>query len=371
MKAFLYSLGRDHSSHVHCLAIVFQRVATPCRAGDRMLQKDSLADVSLSSLHAIPHLSRTLSADRVVASSTFYVGHQWHMWVIAGDTLVPLVATPVDAIYFGEKPARPCDQFSALLNLVAQRTLKRGHILRCFSGLAEDLQGLAASISKVDFFHRHRDESDSELSRFVQTEIEHMLAQARSMYDLVHELLAAHLSGGLLDTGMSPRPNKLPKSFADVTLKNDAVVPVEQIGSRYRVPVWLAECYYRHAFALQSLRAMRDAVMHSGRSVDFVFSCERGFAVHKASVPNVGFYSWPSGCEMETDLVPLRPLLVQIVLVVLAMMNDFADAIASHLRPTYDTVPGLYLYSRGPHYAAIRDAHIVVATGRWDRVPSG
>jgi hypothetical protein len=116
---------------------------------------------------------------------------------------------------------------------------------------------------------------------------------------------------------------------------------------------------------------MRDAVIHQGRSVEFVFSCERGFAVHRTAVENIGFYSWPSECEMETDLLPVRPLLVQIVLVVLAMMDDFADAIASHLRQREDAVPGLRLYSRGPHYAALKDSHSAVATGRWDRVPSG
>lgn len=335
-----------------------------------MLSGVSLTDVPLSRLQEIPHLSRSLPADHIVASSTFYVRQQWDMWVPAEDTLVKIAATPVDAMYFGEEPARPCDQLVAILNLVAQRTLRRGSILRCFNGLADDFQGLAASISKVDFFHRHRTESDCELSRFVQTEIEHMLTQARSMYDLVHELLAEHLSEDLLETHMSRRPNTLPDSFADVAFKDAAPAPAQQITSRYNIPAAFAECYCRHAPAMQSLKAMRDAVVHRGRSLEFVFSCERGFAVHRTAVQKIGFYSWPSGCEMGTDLLPVRPLLVRIVLVVLAMMDDFADAIASHLRQCEDAVPGLRLYSRGPHYAALKDSHSAVATGRWDRVPS-
>jgi hypothetical protein len=335
-----------------------------------MLSKVSLTDIPLSCLQAVPHLSRTLPAEHIVASSTFYVGKQWEIWMPVGDTLVPMPATPVDAMYFGEGPARPCDQLVAIFNLVAQRTLRRGGILSCFNGLADDFQGLAASISKVDFFHRHRTESDCELSRFVQTEIEHMLTRARSMYDLVNELLAEHLAKHLLDTDMQ-RPSQLPKSFAAVALKGTAIVPAQQIASRYNIPEVFAECYCRHAPEMQSLREMRDAVVHGGRSLQFVFSCERGFAVHRTAVQNIGFYTWPHGCETETDLLPLRPLLLRIVLVVLAMMDDFAVTIASHLRQREDAAPGLRLYSRGPHYAALKDSHSAVANGRWDREPSG
>ena len=336
-----------------------------------MLSRVSLTDIPLTCLQAIPHLSRTLPAEHIVASSTFYVRKQWEMWMPVGDTLVPMPATPVDAMYFGEEPARPCDQLVAILNLVAQRTLRRGGILSCFNGLADDFQGLAASISKVDFFHRHQTESGCELSRFVQTEIEHMLTQARSMYDLVHELLAEHLSRNLLETDMLRPLNKLPSSFADVALKGTAIGPAQQIASRYNIPDVFAECYCRHAPAMQSLRDLRDAVVHGGRSLEFVFSCEPGFAVHRTAVQNIDLYSWPRGCETETDLLPLRPLLLRIVLVVLAMTDDFAVTIASHLRQREDAAPGLRLYSRGPHYAALKDSHGAVANGRWDREPSG
>lgn len=336
-----------------------------------MLRKDSLSEVRLSSLQALPYISSTLPEGYAVASSTFYAGQQWATWLIAGDTFVPIAASPVDAIYFGDEPARPCDQFVALLNLVAQRSLRAGLIHRCFCGLIEDYQGLAASMSKVAFFHRHRKDTPSELARFVQSEVEHMLTRVRSMYDLVNELLAAHLSQDLLDTRIPRPPSTLPKSFADVALKNTAVIPSQQIAAKYNIPPALAECYYRHAAALQSLKRARDEVIHRGRSVEYVFSCDRGFAVQPTAVPQDGFYSWPSGCATDAGLVPLRPLLAQIVVFVSQMMDDFAEALASCLKRTDDAVPGFRLYSRGPHYAAFTGLRCVVETGAWDEPLGG
>lgn len=334
-----------------------------------MLRHDSLAEIPVSSLQAIPYISRTLPAGHAVASSTFYDGQQWVTWLVAGDSLVPMPATPIDALYFGKEPARPCDQFVRLLNLVAQRTLRAGPIHHCFCSLSEDYQGLAASLSKVAFFHRHREDSPCELTRFVQAEVEHLLARVRSMYDLVNELLDAHLSEALLDTGMPRPPSKLPKSFADVALKKRAAIPSQHIVTKYNIPPVLAECYSRHAPALQSLRWARDQVIHRGRSVEFVFSCDRGFAVQRTEVPQDVFYSWPSGCETDTGLVPLRPLLAQIVVVVSKMMDDFAEAMNSCLKHDHDAVPGFRLYSRGPHYAAFTDLRSVVETGAWDKSP--
>jgi len=316
------------------------------------------AFVPVEELKQVPFFNAAAwNPSRYLSCLTFYAKGEWHFWIPTPDGLRKLIATPVQAQYFGDSPERPTDQYFALLNLMAQRASYSGEYWLA-RGIWEDFQNLAASLAKMRLFF-DVSTSPREVGRFTQTELEYIIFVCRSIFDLLQELVAAQWERiELFDK--SKKKQKLPPSFRSVLFHEGKLQNAEQIANKYGLPMVMAEWYVQQAEFFLLLRDIRDKMTHSGRElVEFLFVTERGFAILRDERPWCQFHDWPEECELPNRLVPLRPVVCAIIKKVIGTCDSFAHMLEKTIQLPGELFPGMIFYSRGYHdheLAQIEDA---------------
>ena len=319
-------------------------------------------EIPLAALKEVPFFRSDLDPAHPILSLQFYVDEQWHCWLPHDDKLVKVKMWPVESNYFGDKPERKSDQHFALLDMMAQHTFG-SEMQRGFQAISNDFQGLSASLGKLRLFYESRDNKSYGITRFVQCEIEYLAILCRSIFDLLQEIVGAHVARlAVLD---GPKPRKLPNSFRDVVRKNNRDQTSSEIASRYDLPTPIAEWYARHCPFFITLRSIRDAIIHRGATIDLIFATERGFAVSRKNDPFRGLYDWPSDCELPNSLVPVRPALATMVTNTLLACDDFAATLLSSVNLPPQLAPKLTLYSRGTNDEEFANLDNVIAHSQW------
>jgi hypothetical protein len=111
-------------------------------------------------------------------------------------------------------------------------------------------------------FHQARDIIGNDLiATFVNSEIEHMLVVARSVFDLLQEALAHFWNKCVLfhdrvvEKSRKQRPMQL--TFSKIVLDKENLRTAEQITHRYSIPASTAEMYAKSAPFFKSVRGAR------------------------------------------------------------------------------------------------------------------
>src|SRR5262249_35258191 len=152
----------------------------------------------------------------------------------------------------GDRPERETDQHFPLFEVLIQRTL-RADMARPTVGLRADFCGMAASLAKIRLFHRVRNDG-VDVRWFVQTELEYLLMVARSVFDLLQEIIAAHWAS--IEVAGQRHKRQLPGSFGDVVRQGDRPRTAKEIEEKYSLITPLAEWYAAQAPLFLILRAL-------------------------------------------------------------------------------------------------------------------
>lgn len=319
--------------------------------------------IAVYSLGSIPFIKRSISKEDIIPSLIFFSNGEWHSWFPHNGQLVKIVMIPVEGSYFGERPESRTDQHFRILSFVGQRTFSH-EVFNCFRSVASDFQGMAASLAKFELFFENRHRKEYGLSRLVQSEMEYLTVICRSVFDLLQVLARSHLFLLQKATG-SPFP-KLPTSFADVVIKNGTTQDTNTIMKKYRIPEPLALWYSRHADFFMQLKAIRDSIVHNGKSLEFIFSTEDGFAVQRGTEPFGGLYQWPIECELPNSLVPIRPVMALLVRRTIQASEDLAASLSELFSFRSDLVPSMNLYFRGTNDRQLTVLDDVIDKAAWD-----
>lgn len=302
--------------------------------------------ISMKELEQVPYLAKPFPASSIVASLSFFVGGEWHCWLPVGGKLQKMKMWPYEASYFGDRPERGTDQFFPLFDLLAQRTLQPG-MTRAKNGLQNDFRGLAASLAKMSLYHREGI-GGVEVRWFMQTELEYVLMVARSVFDLLQEVISAHWAS--IKVAGQRHKRKLPGSFSDVIRQGDRLRTAEEIAEKYSLSPSLADWYSAQAPFFMVLRSLRDKVMHGGAlPAETLFVTDRGFAIFRDLKPFSELYQWPVECELPNHLVPLRPVVCRIIQSTRDACDSFAKYLLDNVQLPPEIAPGFRYYSRGEH----------------------
>jgi len=114
----------------------------------------------------------------------FMHDEEWLNFVSRSDgELQFCIGESIEGVYFGKNPENPKNDLNiTFLELYYQR-LSWPDIAGLFPKVLDDLRNLAASLSKLAIYQRTLPESMGGLYRFVQTELEYLFMNSRSMYD--------------------------------------------------------------------------------------------------------------------------------------------------------------------------------------------
>src|SRR5688500_8930836 len=108
----------------------------------RIRYMPSSSSISIEKLRQIPYFSKLTDLSRSITSLCFFVGGDWHSWMITGNgEVVKMKSEPVEGNYFGDKAERETDRRFLLMEFLAQH-LMFPTIHRPFNGIWNDFQSL-------------------------------------------------------------------------------------------------------------------------------------------------------------------------------------------------------------------------------------
>jgi hypothetical protein len=334
-----------------------------------------MSATSLAELAKLPHINTAGLQGRTVLLMPVWDGATWSLWVDGpeGQLIKVQVVDAARSNYLAQSPARQDDLHIPFVDLMWQRA-SWPTVSRLIMGICDDFHLMATIAAKLEHFHETRDGIPQNLiGSFVQTEIEHLIIVARSIFDLLQEILADLWNNGirLLDaTAEAKRKSrKLHDTFRKVVLSNNETLrSATEIADIYGLPPPTSEMYQKHAPFFLSLRASRDRIIHGGSSVDFIFSTDKGFCVDPKSKYFRDF-SWQKEHYFNDNIVSLRPWLANIVLQTIEACSDIMFSLASVVAFPEAVSPDYQVFIRDPSNEALLRL-LDVANGNliwWDR----
>ncbi len=305
-----------------------------------------MAYIPYEQLSLIPYIDSTELRGRFLATTTFYVDNNWRMWIDASEKIIELkIIGPSEATYFGDKAEKETDPSFHFLNFLTQRA-NRKEILLPFSGIVDDIFNLSASLAKVDHLNNSKEQLGKGLHRLVSTEIEYLLFLCRSIFDLLQEIIQRLWSTvKLIDKNIKKR--ELKDTFSRMVLVDNKPASREAIQERFNLPLPLADYYHRQSAFFCLMRQTRDKIAHGGEPIQAVFPGDEDFLIQKNVSPLGDLGIWFDSESRPNDLVPLKPLLHNIVLKTIAACNDFSNTIEKIIAFPNPSIPGLNFFMRG------------------------
>jgi hypothetical protein len=306
-------------------------------------------------MSGIPFLDHAeLSGDRFLASLTFHDG-DWHMWVSTeNNKFVEIHGWPAEAFYFARAPENETDFTSHFLVFMAQHA-NFIELMQPFSAIQDDIFNLSAALAKLKLVFENEELKRTGSCRMAATEVEYILFICRSLFDFLQEIVTKLWNRIELHDKTVPK-RKLKKSFADMTLRGDAIRTVEEIVAQFHLPIFLAECYARQAPVFLKIREFRDNLVHRGQHVQTIFRGDDGFVIAKRLGPFLNPNIWRDDEVLPNGLVPLLPALALLIHGTLAACEEFAAVLRSRFTLLKPIVPGMALYMRGYFNGSLLDA---------------
>jgi hypothetical protein len=153
------------------------------------------AQIDPGELWKVPYLRADALGDRQAALTSLWDGADWHAWVPGPKgTLFHMEPNELaEGSYVAKDAARADDLHFPFADFMWKRASwpEVGHWYRA---IVEDLHQIAASIAKVDFFWKTRDQAPGGAlgaRRFVSSELEYLLTVCRSVLDELQEIVRA------------------------------------------------------------------------------------------------------------------------------------------------------------------------------------
>lgn len=328
-----------------------------------------MGTVNLDELRKLEHINTAALDGRTIRMLPVWDGANWCLWIDAPDgRLIRMKAIDTAHSLYLTKvaAAKDSDLYIPLIELVWQR-LSYPDMVGFLSAIEDDFHLLAASAAKLEHFHSTRGAIDEGLtSSFVRSEIEYMLIVARSVFDLLQEVISRFWNGHvkLLNEANDAlkRQNRMPATFARVVLASDRTQGAQDIAAKYALPPVVAEQYEKHTPFFASLRTSRDRIIHGSASVGTIFITEKGFA----APPNVKPYSdypWQDEHHYNENIVSLMPWIANIVIKTIEACSEIIGAFASTIRLPEEIAPGYRVLLRDPANPALLRL-LEAATGR-------
>jgi hypothetical protein len=320
--------------------------------------------IALTELAKIPYLDTSNLRGRVLATLSFYVDGEWHFWIPAADRLVKLAkgSLPIEGLYFGHARESEGDVYLHFLDFLHQRA-SFPEIQYALFGLRDDFFNLSTSLAKLRVLHDARKGIDG-VARMAATEIEYICLLARSVFDLLQEIIWKLWDTIQLHDKTVPK-KQLKHNFREMIMLGEAQRTAEELESRFGLPSDLAAFYVRNAPFFLMLRTFRDNLVHHGSPVDPIFSTDRGFAVHESTLPFATFNVWSADHKQANGLCSLRPVIAYLIHHTLAACEDFTRTIERLVLFPPPLAPGFRIFLRGYYTIELARNYDVMQNSRW------
>ncbi|MEQ1953649.1 hypothetical protein [Mesorhizobium sp. CN2-181] len=322
----------------------------------------------LTELQKITYLRPEVIGGRTLPLLPLWDGVAWHHWLDARDGRL-LEVKIVDAArsnYVAKQAAKETDIWIFFVDLMWQRA-SWPEIVPCISGICDDFHAMGTSVAKLKHLFLTRDRGPETLvSSFAATELEYLTTVARSVFDLLQEAIAkiwntfVRLSDA--DEEKRRRRHQIPDTFTKMVTKDRSTpYPPEHLTERYAMPRTVADKYAKHAAFFISLLRTRDSIVHGGKSMEVVFTTEKGFCVQPTRHP-FSDVTWHPEDHYNDNIVSVLPWIAHIVLGTISACNDLMGAFAEAIMLPDKIAPDYLIFIRDPASEALLEL-IKIANG--------
>jgi hypothetical protein len=322
-----------------------------------LMERSMSSTIDLAELAILPHIDPAALQGRGVLLLPVWDGTSWSVWTTVNGRFQRIqVRDMVHASYFATDPAKEYDVHIPFLNFLWQQ-VSFPAVTRLISGIEADFHLMATIAAKLEHFHNTRDRVDQSLvSSFVRSELEHLIVVARSVFDLLQEIIATIWNESVIPledpSEMVPRRTKLKPTFSKIVLLDNATCSAAEISNRYALPLGISAMYEKHTPFFLLLRAWRDAIVHGGSSVDTIFATDKSFCVDPRSKHFLDF-PWRPEHYFNESIVSLRPWLSHIVLNTVLACSEIMAALAKEVRFPAPIAPAHRIFLRDPSNQAL------------------
>jgi len=226
------------------------------------MMRSIMGSVKPEELVKLEHFNAAALDGRTIRMIPVWDGANWAHWIDTPDgRLIKIKIVDAAHSHYLTKvgPAKETDLWIPLIDFVWQR-LGFSELIHLIDAIEDDFHLLATSAAKLEHLHSTRGSIEEELtSSFVRSEIEYMLIVARSVFDLLQEIIAGFwndhvkLADGAQDA--LKRRNRLPPTFAKVVFA----------GETFRSDRKSARSSLSHRSRQSSTRSMRRSSLRCAR----------------------------------------------------------------------------------------------------------
>jgi hypothetical protein len=325
--------------------------------------------VNRDAFRILPYLAFDDLGERVVNLMPLWDGNEWHHWLPHEGRIIKMqMFGVVVGEYLAKQPEASTDLSISFLEFAWQRA-SWPELCGLWRHLTDDIHNFAASVAKLEHFVAHREVIGLGVSAFVQTELEYLLVLARSVFDLLQELVSLVWTKRvrLRDPALEAvrKRHRLPPEFSKVVLRDKCEVrSAKEIAARFPVSPTLAGAYASAGAFFSRLRGVRDAIVHSGKGIDLILMSESGPCIHRTTpiMAELGLRAVPDA-ENE-NIVSLWPLVACVVFGTIDACDAIVESLARDVLFPPALAPGYSVFLRGFHHQGLlrlKSKHIVDA----------
>ena len=288
----------------------------------------------------------------------------FELWIANADVLIRMESSKiVEGKFFAKSRRANSDLYLAFFDFMCKRAYWN-EIVPFIEGIYDDLQNIGACLAKLDLFFYEWKRTNFDARRFVTTELEYLFSVCRSLYDLLQESISKMWAKFEFHNSTLGKKN-LPKSFRGMILENDLLLSKDQIVAKYAIPEPMADYYLRQAHFFTWLRDFRDYISHSGKSIDFAFATEKGFAVSIDTKPFSSMDFWTDSNTQPYRLGSVKSLTAYLVSSTFRAVEEFAQLISRIIVFPDDIAPGYNVYICGPNTANLKNLDSYITEKPW------
>lgn len=315
--------------------------------------------VTLEQLSKLEYLDVGALQGRTVRMLPHWNGESWTHWFDGPDgQLTPFkMVDAARSLYLTKaKAANEADLWIPLIDLVWQR-LSYPDLIGFTHALEEDFHLLATSAAKLEHFYATRGLVDhGVLGSFVKAEVEYVLIVARSIFDLLQEVLARFWNNHVKLTDEQDdrlkRQNRLQPGFARVVFASEKARTSDEIVGKFALPRSLADQYAKHTPFFASLRQSRDHIIHGTSRTGIVFVTDRGFAV-SPEAPLFSDFPWTDAHRYNDNIVSLMPWIATVICKTIEACTEIVGSLGAEIQLPGELAPGYRVLLRDPMNSAL------------------
>ncbi|WP_321992538.1 hypothetical protein [Marispirochaeta aestuarii] len=272
---------------------------------------------------------------------------EWKIPFVRNNKVIFIDGIPQASVYCAKEiDDATTDIYLNLLDFIYKRS-SYPYIVKLLDSLKYDVHKLFTINAKIDILYKYNQDKEC-MSDLIQSEIEYLFIVCKSIYDSLQNMITKFWDRNVIVIRKGYIKKKLPDTYSKIIYKNKELSSLNEIIERYSLPEPLANYYYESGRLFDSIKTVRDDIVHHGKGIDYIFSYEKGFAVTEESTIYKNFDVLKKNSQNQNNLISIRPMIKYLITEMLSLLDNYTKSINSVLKFPMETITDYKIYLRIP-----------------------